>query len=88
MGVHVVEHAEIIHEWFHEHSKIIFKNCIHHSLISWWNILEPKWHDYLNESSPIGDECNLIPIFNGDHDPVIIGKSIKKRIDLVTNYFV
>jgi hypothetical protein len=57
-------------------------------LISWWNILEFEWHDHPNESSSISDECNFVPIFKGDHDLVIIEKSIKKQINIMTRHFV
>jgi len=48
-------------------------------LLSWWSIFEPKWHDHPNEGSPIGDECNLVLIFKGDHDLVIIKKFIQEQ---------
>jgi len=56
----------------------ILESYNHCPLINWWKILELKWHDHLNESSPIADERNLIPIFKGNHDLVIFGKSIQK----------
>jgi hypothetical protein len=48
-------------------------------LISWWNIFEPEWHDHPNKGSLIGDECNLVPIFKGDHDLMIIENSSKNE---------
>jgi len=50
-------------------------------LISWWNILEAKWHDYPNKNSPIDDEYNLVPTFQNVHDLVITKKSIQKQIE-------
>jgi hypothetical protein len=52
------------------------KAIIHCPLVNWWSILEPKWHDYPNENFLINDESNLIVIFWGNHDLVVIGKSI------------
>jgi hypothetical protein len=50
-------------------------------LISWWNILEAKWHDYPNKNFPIDDEYSLVPIFWNVHDLVITKKSIQKQIE-------
>jgi len=87
MGVRIIKHVEVIQEQFHEYSKVVFESCTHCSLINWWNILEPKWHDYPNKKSPIGDECSL-EVFMGDHDLVMTKKSIQKQINLMPRHFV
>jgi hypothetical protein len=40
------------------------------------------------ESPPINDECSLVLVFKGDHDVVVITKSIQKWIDLMTCHFI
>jgi len=50
-------------------------------LISWWNILEAKWHDYPNKNSPIDDEYSLVPILQNVHDLLINKKSMQKQIE-------
>ncbi len=79
MGVQIAKHVEIIQKQFHEHSKIFLDSFTYCQLISWWNIFEPEWHDHPNKGSLIGDECNLVPIFKGDHDLMIIENSSKNE---------
>jgi hypothetical protein len=67
---------------------MFFESYTNRSLISWWNIIEAKWHDYPNKSSLIDDESSLVPIFWGDHDLVITKKSLQKQTDLMPCHFI
>lgn len=71
--------------WTHE----VFTKChIHCLLVSWWNIIQSKWHDYLNKCSPIYDEGNFVLVFWGDCYLMIPQKVIQKRIDFMSYHQV
>jgi hypothetical protein len=74
----VNEYDEVIQKQFDEHPEA-FKKChTQCSLVSWWNILQSKRHDYPHKCSPIYDDCNFVHVFQGNHYLMIPQKAIQK----------
>ena len=76
----------VIHIYLHEFLNKIFKYSNNYVGEYSRCILQPKWHDGILETSPLGEKRSLMVILLHNLDLVVSQKGIREIIHLLTTY--
>jgi hypothetical protein len=71
MGILVIKDTKVVQKQLHENAQVFPKGHTYYYLVNGWGVIQTEWHDKLNKSPLISNECCFLSFLLNYHNLMV-----------------